>query len=136
MVVDKTISITRFVERITIMISEQRHNNPYQRQLYDRLHLQDFKQIETVSSSLNKMDDLEWQRLEQASSEAVSRLSLKIRIYETWKFAKWKLLMKQFWKGLGKGFIRISMCQLLNVSATYKNSLFRHRENRKISSKR
>ena len=35
--------------------NEQQHNNPYQRQLYDRLHLQDFKQIETGSSSLNNI---------------------------------------------------------------------------------
>ena len=31
--------------------NEQQHNNPYQRQLYNRLYLQeDFKQIETVST--------------------------------------------------------------------------------------
>ena len=36
--------------------NEQQHNNPYQRQLYDRLHLQeDLKQIETGSSSLNNI---------------------------------------------------------------------------------
>ena len=40
---------------MTITENEQKHNNSYQRQLYDRLHLQDFKQIETVSSSLNNI---------------------------------------------------------------------------------
>ena len=37
--INRSLSMYGFVERITIMIieNEQQHNNPYQRQLYDRL---------------------------------------------------------------------------------------------------